>query len=43
MLQFGFYAWSWSAAGQLLAKFGYGPEYEVGMFIFETKYILSHW
>ncbi|KAF8346330.1 peptidase family M48-domain-containing protein [Amanita rubescens] len=29
MLQFGFYAWSWSAAGQLLAKFGYGPEYEI--------------
>ncbi|CAA7266783.1 unnamed protein product [Cyclocybe aegerita] len=29
MLQFGFYAWSWTAGGKLLAKFGYGPEYEI--------------
>ena len=37
MLQYGFYAWSWSAAGQVLAKFGYGSEYEVGMFIFSGQ------
>ncbi|KAM6499593.1 hypothetical protein JOM56_005101 [Amanita muscaria] len=24
MLQYGFYAWSWSSAGRLLAKLGYG-------------------
>lgn len=29
LLQFGFNAWSWSAAGYLLAKVGYGPEYQV--------------
>lgn len=29
MLQFGFYAWSWKAAGCLLGKFGYGAEYQV--------------
>ncbi|KAH9475229.1 CAAX prenyl protease 1 [Psilocybe cubensis] len=29
MLQYGFYAWSWSAAGALLAKVGYGPEYQI--------------
>lgn len=29
MLQFGFYAWAWRAAGGLLAKVGYGPEYQV--------------
>ena len=29
MLQYGFYAWSWSFGGRLLGKFGYGPEYEV--------------
>ena len=29
MLQFGFYAWSWHVAGTLLAKVGYGAEYQV--------------
>ena len=29
MLHYGFYAWSWTAAGKLLAKVGFGPEYEV--------------
>jgi STE24 endopeptidase len=29
MLQFGFYAWSWKAAGCLLAMLGYGAEYQV--------------
>jgi len=29
MLHYGFYAWSWTAAGKLTAKVGYGPEYEV--------------
>ncbi|XP_006456595.1 hypothetical protein AGABI2DRAFT_188490 [Agaricus bisporus var. bisporus H97] len=29
MLQFGFYAWSWQAAGSLLAKFGYGTEHQI--------------
>ncbi|KIM44315.1 hypothetical protein M413DRAFT_17987 [Hebeloma cylindrosporum] len=29
MLQFGFYAWSWSVAGTLLAKVGYGAEYQI--------------
>ena len=28
-LQWGFYAWSWDAAGRIIARFGYGPEYEV--------------
>lgn len=41
MLHYGFYAWSWSAAGQLLAKFGYGSEYEVGVFIFWAKRFLN--
>ncbi|KAF8631662.1 hypothetical protein AX17_005063 [Amanita inopinata Kibby_2008] len=43
MLQFGFYAWSWSVAGQLLAKVGYGPEYEISQsiaFVF-VLYFLS--
>ena len=35
LLQFGFNAWSWSAAGYLLAKVGYGPEYQVCAF---TRY-----
>lgn len=30
MVQFGYYSWSWHIAGRLLAKFGYGAEYEVG-------------
>ncbi|KIL63731.1 hypothetical protein M378DRAFT_186944 [Amanita muscaria Koide BX008] len=34
MLQYGFYAWSWSSAGRLLAKLGYGPEYEILQSIF---------
>lgn len=29
MLQYGFYAWCWGAAGTILAKFGYGSDYEV--------------
>ena len=33
MLQFGFYAWSWSVAGTLLTKVGYGAEYQVSQFL----------
>jgi len=33
MLQYGFYAWSWSAAGTLLTKAGYGGEYQVRRFL----------
>ncbi|KAF9039259.1 peptidase family M48-domain-containing protein, partial [Panaeolus papilionaceus] len=43
MLQYGFYAWSWSAAGSLLAKVGYGPEHEIKQsiaFVF-TLFFLS--
>ncbi|KAG6833348.1 hypothetical protein H0H87_008524 [Tephrocybe sp. NHM501043] len=29
LLQFGFYAWSWGAAGRLLALVDYGSEYEI--------------
>lgn len=29
MLQYGFYAWSWGAAGRLLKLVGYGEEYQV--------------
>lgn len=29
MLHYGFYAWAWDAAGRLIARFGYGSEYEV--------------
>ncbi|KAF9467610.1 peptidase family M48-domain-containing protein [Collybia nuda] len=29
MLHYGFYAWSWNASGSLLARFGYGAEYEI--------------
>ncbi|OBZ72864.1 CAAX prenyl protease 1 [Grifola frondosa] len=29
MIQYGLYAWSWRVGGQLLAKFGYGAEYEI--------------
>jgi len=36
MLQYGFYAWCWNAAGQILGKFGYGAEYEV-------RDMLFHW
>lgn len=31
MLHYGFYAWCWDASGRLLAKIGYGPEYEVNL------------
>ena len=30
-LQYGLYAWAWSTAGNLIARFGYGAEYEVRM------------
>lgn len=29
LLHYGFYAWCWEASGKLLAKTGYGSEYEV--------------
>jgi len=29
MLHYGFYAWCWDAAGRLLTRLGYGPEYEI--------------
>ncbi|TFK71002.1 metalloendopeptidase [Pluteus cervinus] len=29
ILHFGFYAWTWNAGGTIIAKFGYGPEYEI--------------
>ena len=29
LLQYGGYAWAWEVAGQLIARFGYGKEYEV--------------
>jgi hypothetical protein len=29
MLHFGFYAWSWDVAGRVMARFGYGVEYQV--------------
>jgi hypothetical protein len=29
MIHFGFYAWAWTTAGRILARFGYGAEYEV--------------
>lgn len=32
MLHYGFYAWSWNASGSLLARFGYGAEYEVSYY-----------
>lgn len=44
MLQYGFYAWSWSVAGKLLARLGFGAEYEVSLttvrFILSTRWIL---
>jgi len=43
MLQYGFYAWSWKAAGCLIARLGYGPEHEIYQsiaFVF-TLYFLS--
>jgi len=35
MLQYGFYAWSWTAGGKVIAKLGYGPEHEVSHFSHE--------
>jgi STE24 endopeptidase len=32
MIQFGCYAWAWDTAGKILARFGYGAQYEVGQF-----------
>ncbi|KAJ7302328.1 peptidase family M48-domain-containing protein [Mycena olivaceomarginata] len=29
MLHFGFYAWSWDFAGLVMARFGYGTEYQI--------------
>ncbi|PBK63696.1 hypothetical protein ARMSODRAFT_919335 [Armillaria solidipes] len=29
LLQFGFYAWCWDASGRILARVGYGSEYEI--------------
>ena len=29
MLQYGFYAWSWDMGGRIIARLGYGPQYEV--------------
>ncbi|KAJ3841940.1 peptidase family M48-domain-containing protein [Lentinula raphanica] len=43
MLQYGFYAWCWGAAGAILQKFGYGSDYEILQsigFSF-TMYLLS--
>ena len=31
MLHYGFYAWAWDAGGTLIARFGYGTEYEVSL------------
>ena len=31
MIHYGFYAWAWGAAGHFLARFGYGPQYEVSL------------
>ena len=31
MIHYGFYAWAWGAAGQFLARFGYGRQYEVSL------------
>ncbi|KAF9072524.1 peptidase family M48-domain-containing protein [Rhodocollybia butyracea] len=43
MLQYGFYAWCWGAAGTILGKFGYGTDYEIlQSIIFSfTMYLLS--
>ncbi|KAF8552694.1 hypothetical protein OG21DRAFT_1498247 [Imleria badia] len=29
MLHYGFYAWAWDAGGTLIARFGYGTEYQI--------------
>ena len=31
MIHCGFYSWAWGAAGQFLARFGCGPQYEVSL------------
>ncbi|KAL0948416.1 hypothetical protein HGRIS_010997 [Hohenbuehelia grisea] len=33
-LHYGLYAWSWTAAGKITAKLGYGPEYEITQSLF---------
>ena len=33
MIHYGFYAWAWSTAGHFLARYGYGPQYEVSFVI----------
>lgn len=30
LIQYGLYAWSWTLGGVIIAKLGYGPEYQVG-------------
>jgi STE24 endopeptidase len=37
LLHCGFYAWSWEVAGKLLARFGYGSQYEVSTSITSTQ------
>ena len=39
MIHYGFYAWAWGTAGHFLARYGYGPQYEVSFVI--TKRCLS--
>ncbi|KAH7886586.1 peptidase family M48-domain-containing protein [Phlebopus sp. FC_14] len=29
LLQYGFYAWTWDRGGKIIARFGYGAEYEI--------------
>ena len=33
MIHYGFYAWAWGTAGHFLARYGYGPQYEVSFVI----------
>ena len=33
MIHYGFYSWAWGTAGHFLARYGYGPQYEVSFFI----------
>lgn len=38
MLHYGLYAWAWQVGGHILARFGYGPEYEVsGPFVWALR------
>ena len=39
MIHYGFYSWAWGTAGHFLARYGYGPQYEVSFVI--TKRCLS--